>query len=56
MLTPKPHALFPEHSWMIIITVYNFCLNELTFIQCDSTASLNRINRKEKGETVGYKS
>ena len=56
MLTPKPHALFPEHSWMIIITVYNFCLHELTFIQCDSTASLNRINRKEKGETVGYKS
>lgn len=56
MLTPKPHALFPEHSWMIIITVYNFCLHELTFIQCDSTASLNRINRKEKGETVAYKS
>lgn len=56
MLTPKPHALFPEHSWMIIFTVYNFCLHELTFIQCDSTASLNRINRKEKGETVGYKS
>ena len=56
MLTPKPHALFPEHSWMIIFTVYNFCLHELTFIQCDSTASLNRINRKEKGDTVGYKS